>query len=269
VINRTRSAARLLEACARHGCPVCRCLGEDSARHLAALLHEHVTDLEVRAALRASRGLCNWHAGMLQGLPGAAFGAAVISADLLARERARAEALGGGGRRQRSQLTMLRRWLGRPGSAGKPARRPARCLVCDGLQSAESRHLDALLALVDDPRFEDAFVQGDGLCVPHLALLVEHGSGAARAGALERLIALAGARWRRLEAVLESFIAKHDHRARTPPTEEEGRAWRLALEMLAGAPGVFGNARPAPVPGPPVAPRPVRRASVASRDRQR
>jgi uncharacterized protein DUF6062 len=269
VINKTRSAARLLDACARHGCPVCRCVGEDSARHLTTLLHEHVTDPEVRTALRASRGLCNWHAGMLQGLPGAAFGAAIISADLLARERARVEALGRTASRRRSHLATLQRWLSRPTSAGSPARRPTHCLVCDGLQSAESRHLDALLALVDDPRFEDAFVQGDGLCVPHLALLVEHGSGAARAGALERLIALAGARWRRLEAVLESFIAKHDYRARTPPTQEEGRAWRLALEMLAGAPGVFGNARPAPPSDPPVPPRPVRRARAASRNGQR
>ena len=51
----------------------------------------------------------------------------------------------------------------RPGSAGRPARRPRRCLVCDGLQSAESRYLETLLALVDAPRFEDAWVQGDGL----------------------------------------------------------------------------------------------------------
>ena len=264
MIIRTRSGARLLEACSRHGCPVCRCLGEDSTRHLATLLHEHVTDPEVRATLRASRGLCNWHAGMLQELPGAAFGAAIISADLLARERMRAEALGRAVGRG-SRITALRRWLRRPASPVKTARRPKRCLVCDGVQAAEGRYLDALLALVDDPRFEDAFVQGDGLCVPHLTLLVEQEAGAARAVALERLVVLAGARWRRLEAALEGFIRKHDHRARTPATDEEGRAWRLALEMLAGAPGVFGNARPTPPTGPSAPPPPVRRKNVSAR----
>ncbi len=269
VINRTRSAARLLDACASQGCPVCRCLGEDSTRHLATLLHEHVTDPEVRAALRASRGLCNWHAGMLQGLPGAAFGAAILSADLLGRERARAEALGRAGSGRRSRLAVLGRWLRRPASAGETSRRPRRCLVCEGVQAAEGRYLDALLALVDDPRFEGAFAQGDGLCVPHLTLLVDQEPGAAGTVAFERLVVLASARWRRLEAALERFIAKHDHRARTSATDEEGRAWRVALEMLAGAPGVFGNARPAPTLRSPAPPRPVRRASAASRDRQR
>jgi hypothetical protein len=262
VSRRSRSEARILDACAARGCPVCRCLGEDSARHLSTILHEHVTDPEVRAALRASRGLCNWHAGMLQGVPDAAFGAAIISADLLARERLRAEALGRAVRSRGSRLTALRRWLRRPASARGTARRTRRCLVCDGVHAAERRYLDSLLALAADPRFEDAFIQGDGLCVPHLTLLVEQEPGAARVAALERLVALAGGRWRRLEAALERFIAKHDYRAKTPATEEEARAWRLALEMLAGAPGVFGNARPAPPAGAPVPARTAPRARV-------
>ena len=246
---------------------MCRCLGEDSARHLAALLHEHVTDHETRTALRASRGLCNWHSGMLQSLPGAAFGAAIVAADLLARERGRAEALARAGGGRGTRLGALRRWLGRPAPAASTApRRPRRCLICEGVQTAERRHLEGLVKLVEDPRFPDAFAQGDGLCAPHLALLVEQeGPGAA----VERLVAMAGERWRRLEAALERFIAKHDHRARTPATEEEARAWRTALEMLAGAPGVFGNARPAPPAEATARGSRPRRAGSAARDRAR
>ena len=262
----TRSEARLLEACARPGCPVCRCLGEDSAHHLATLLHEHVTDHEVRTSLRASRGLCNWHAGMLQALPGAAFGAAIVAADLLGRERARAGALAASASGRASGLRALRRWLRRPAMAAASGRRSARCLVCDGVQAAERRHLEGLLALADDPRFEDASAQGDGICAPHLSLLVDQAPAGA---AVERVVAMATARWRRLEAALERFIAKHDHRARTPATEEEGRAWRVALEMLAGAPGVFGNARPTPPAEPPPRARRGRRGADSPRDRSR
>src|SRR2546427_9538794 len=126
--SKTRSEARLLDACRERGCPVCRCLAEDSARHLATLLHEHVTDPEVRGALRASRGLCNWHAAMLQGLPGAPFGSAIISADLLARERVRAEAFGRAARSRGSRLATLRRGLARgaapAGEGGPPPRLP-------------------------------------------------------------------------------------------------------------------------------------------------
>jgi len=265
--SKTRSEARLLDACGKRGCPVCRCLGEDSARHLATLLHEHVTDPEVRGVLRASRGLCNWHAAMLQELPGAPFGSAIISADLLARERVRAEAFGRAARGRGSRLATLRRWLAREASPAGKARPRRRCLVCEGVQTSERRYLEALLALVDDPHFDDTFGQGDGVCVPHVTLLVEEEAGPARRAALERLVGLIAARWRRLEGALERFIAKHDHRARTPATEEEGRAWRLALEMLAGAPGVFGNARAAPPFHSPTHLRPVRGASAASRRR--
>lgn len=253
----TKGEARLLEACAERGCPVCRCLGEDSARHLAMLLHEHVTDLEVRRALRASRGLCNWHAAMLRELPGAPFGSAILSADLLGRERARIEARRRAARARGAGLATLRRWLrrGTPAATARPRRR---CLVCDGVNAAERRYLDALPALVDHPRFEEAFAQGDGLCVPHVTLLVETGRGEA----LERLVALAIVRWRALEAALQRFVAKHDHRARAPATEEEGRAWRLALEMLAGAPGVFGHARHAAADAKP---RRASRSAVTSR----
>jgi uncharacterized protein DUF6062 len=248
---------------------VCRCLTEDSARHLATLLHEHVTDPEVRATLRATRGLCNWHAGMLQSVPGAAFGAAILSADLLGRERARAEGLGRAARARRPRLTALRQWLSRPAAPGDPPRRTRRCLVCDGVEAAEGRHLDALLALAGDPRFEGAFAQGDGLCVPHLTRLVGHAPGSARAEAVERLVDLATARWRRLEAALERFIAKHDHRKRAPFTEEEARAWGLALEMLAGAAGVFGNARPAEPDAKPAPSVPAARRESSRRDSRR
>lgn len=87
-----------------------------------------------------------------------------------------------------------------------------------------------------------------------------------RAVALERLVVLAAARWRRLEAALERFIAKHDYRARTPATDEEGGTCCLALEMLAGAPSVFGSVRRAPPVGGAERSRPARRANIASRE---
>src|SRR5437773_10468236 len=72
---------------------------------------------------------------------------------------------------------------------------------------AESRHLDALLALADNPRVESAFARGDGLCVPHLTRLVGHTAGTPGMDAAERVVGLATARWRRLEAALDRFIA--------------------------------------------------------------
>jgi hypothetical protein len=269
--GKSAGEARLLGACARGGCPVCRCLADDSARHLGAVLHEHVTDLEVRSSLRASRGFCNWHAALLQGLPGAAFGSAILSADLMARERARAQSARGGRRRGLASLVALREWLGRParGTRGRPAPVRASCFVCEALRAAERRYLEAMVALVDDPRFLDAFDLADGLCAPHLTQLVEQDGAAREDDAIARLVALTCERWRRVEAALGRFIAKHEYRQRRPFTEEEGRAWRLALELLSGAPGVFGNALHGPAPGQPAPARRPRRPGPAGLGRGR
>lgn len=241
---------RLLDACARPGCPVCRCLRDDSLRHLRTLLYEHVTDPGVRAALRAARGFCNWHAAMLLDLPDAGFGAAILSADLLAAERSRAARLAGPRGRGSSRLASLRGLFGAgPGAPadGRGSRR--RCPTCEAVGASEGRYLREMLAFVGDPEFDAAFAQADGLCRPHLARLPEHAERPAHAAALARLVELNRAKWRRLEGALQRFVDKHEPRKRAPLTEEEAGAWRLALELLAGAPGVFGNemlARPAP-----------------------
>jgi hypothetical protein len=69
---------RLVDACAKPGCPVCRCLVADARRYLGTLLYEHVNDPDTRRRLRASWGFCGWHTWMLRDLADPAFGSAII-----------------------------------------------------------------------------------------------------------------------------------------------------------------------------------------------
>jgi hypothetical protein len=229
---------RLLDACARPGCPVCRCLGDDSRRYLDGLLREQVTDHETRTALRASRGFCSWHAAMLAGSAAAGFGAAILADDLLARAVARLRA--GPGHAPRRAAPG---WLSRLGLRRRPPGRPRRraaavCPACAWIGGAEDRYLVAVLRLAAGAGFDEAFERSDGLCVPHLELLTARHAGAP---ALDGLVERTVAKWERLRHTVQSFRDKHDHRSQAPITAEEAAAWRLALEMLAGAPGVFGN----------------------------
>jgi hypothetical protein len=238
--------SRLAEAFAKPGCPVCRCLHHDSVRQLGVLLYEHVTDPATRAALRASRGFCGWHAALAGEVPDGAFGSAIIAADVLGAEIARLERVVSRGRRREGRLGRL---LRRSGTRSTPAGRNRRaiCPVCAAVREAERRHLDALLEMVRDPRLERAFDRSDGLCVPHLDRLLETaGDTAAR----DRFLAQAIARWRAILDALGGFVAKHDHENRRAFTDAEARSWRLALEVLGGAPGLFGShvgARPGAV----------------------
>jgi len=70
---------RLIEACDEAGCPACRCLDADTHRYLTAFLYEHVTDPVSRSRLRASWGLCNWHAWMLRATADPASGVVSMS----------------------------------------------------------------------------------------------------------------------------------------------------------------------------------------------
>lgn len=129
--------ARLVEACGQPGCPVCRCVADASRRYLQALVHEQVTDVETRRRLRRAGGFCAAHAGMLEVLPGAAFGAAVLHEDLLRLAIERFE-------RQAAASASPRGWLARvtgearatasPGSRTTPA-----CPACVDAAGADRK----------------------------------------------------------------------------------------------------------------------------------
>ncbi len=230
---------RLVEACRAPGCPVCRCVLDESRGYLAALLYEQVTDPDTRRALRASWGFCGWHAAMLPEIEQAMFGAAIIYEDLVRLALERTEALAGGtrARRRRGWLAVL---VGRPrpGDVGTRYRARPACPACVSVGQTERRALDTLVKLVDDGDLQAAYARSDGLCVPHLFAAVEVGGARAE---VTTLVDRTRERWRTLGRALGSFVAKHDYRNREPYTPAEAAASARAFDTLAGAGGVFGN----------------------------
>ena len=227
----------IIDACAERGCPLCRCLLAESRRYLQALLHEGVTDVETRRRLRLAWGFCNWHTWMLADIAGSAFGAAIIYDDLITRLLRRTGDPGHGARPtgwlgslrgRRRRITLADLW-----------KRRTPCSACVDAAATETRHLDTLLAFVDDEALRAAYALSDGLCAPHLVQAVERGSESADA-----LVTRTRQAWARIGRDLGAFVGKHDHRHRQPFTEAEAAACARALEMLAGAPGVFGHVRP-------------------------
>jgi hypothetical protein len=228
---------RLVDACAAPGCPLCRCLLAESRRYLEALLHEQVTDVDTRRRIRQSWGFCNWHTWMLADVAGEALGVAIVYDDLVTRllrrtadppSRPRPGRWLGGLRRRRGEPALADLW-----------QRRAPCPACVDAGATEARYLDVLLASLDDEPLRAAYALSDGLCAPHLVQAVERGDAAA-----DSLVTRTRQAWARVGRDLSSFVDKHDHRNRQPFTEAEAAARARALEMLAGAAGVFGHARP-------------------------
>lgn len=237
---------RVVAACAAPGCPLCRCLVEDARRDLGALLDERVTDVETRRRLRAAWGLCNRHTWMLRTVGGAATGAAILHADLI---RVAAERIGGG--RDRPLARPLRRLLRRlrplrPAACARSSlvgryRARARCPLCLQAADAEARYLQTVVDFGRDAELMRAYAGSSGLCVPHVMRIIERGGDTA---ALRPLIERTIEKWRALQANLEAFVRKHDHRSTEPVSESEASACERALAIVAGAPGVFDNDRP-------------------------
>jgi Family of unknown function (DUF6062) len=228
---------KLVQACGQPGCPVCRCVGEESRGHLDALIAEHVTDPDTRRALRDAWGFCNWHTWMLLEIEGSPFGASILCEDLVRRALHRLEEPDVPRRRR------LRAWLRpsserrRPAAVDRYARRSV-CTVCVSVAETERHHLLTLVRSVRDGALEEAYGASDGICLPHLLRAVELTAGTSEA---RPLVERTRHKWAAVQRDLESFIEKHDYRNRAAYTDADAGSYMRAFEILAGAKGAFGN----------------------------
>jgi hypothetical protein len=106
----------------------------------------------------------------------------------------------------------------------------AACPMCAERPRVEAPLYAGLLHNLRDAAFAAEFDASGGLCRVHLA----GGLRAADAEAARGLAARQAAIWRRLEAVLDEFIRKHDYRFREPLLDDERDVWRRALQASSG-----------------------------------
>ena len=219
-----RTRDDLLEAM-RLGCPLCVLVERAERKAIDHFLYDQVNDIRQRDALRASRGLCLPHSEMLaEGR--SALGVAILSRDILRTMTAELEA-GAGGR------GGLKGLLGGASPGVQLAERvgpQAGCPMCAERPRLEAPLFAGLLHNLGDAGFAAAFDESGGLCRVHLA----GGLRAANPSGARDLAARQAAIWRRLEAVLDEFIRKHDYRFNEPILEDERDVWRRALQASSG-----------------------------------
>jgi len=232
---------RLLEACDKPGCPVCRSLVDESHGYLDALLYEQVTDPETRRALRASWGFCHRHTWMLLEVEQSLFGASIIYEDLVGLVLRATEPLDDG-----RSAPGPARWLAalrrrpRPAAVVERYRGRAACPACVHGADTERRYVDTLVRFLDEGDLQAAYARPDGLCLPHLVAAVEqHPAGTGTRTLVQRT----REKWARIGRDIASFVGKHDYRNREPFTPAEVASYRRAFELLVGARHVVGSAR--------------------------
>ena len=206
----------LVDALGRSGCAICRLSTRRADRFLESYIYEHVNDVDLRATIREARGFCEVHAGhFLEKLD--ALAVAITYRDILntlVRELAGAPELGGDG----GFRGVRWRLRGLAGTDSRRPRAPATCPVCEAETSAAGRALDVLTQHGDERDLDEALMEGDPFCLPHVRDALRRRPGLATLRARQQR------GWSALRDRLLEFIRKSDHNYRWETLTDEERA---------------------------------------------
>lgn len=219
----------LIEAFGEPGCAACRLLLQDDAKYIDTMLYEYVNKHVTNDAFREGRGLCNRHAWMMLNHGGNALGVAILYDATLDEVLKIIDDTPVGGFRLRGGASLADRL--------EPTRN---CLICQRVAESEKNYLRTLMDNLDDERMQDAYVQSDGLCLPHFRTALRQSNNAKR-----QLLLITTQRdiWRRLKAQVMEFMRKHNEHVDEAIEEGEHDSWLRALARMAGEEGAFGTRR--------------------------
>lgn len=226
-MNKTYELLRA--AVAKPGCALCRVEREAVQRYLDGFMYEDVTDVDLRARMRAAHGFCREHAAQAI-LVRDSLGLAIIYQDILSTARKDISETAAAPRL--AAPAFLRRDTPAPGqrlAQRVTSHRP--CPACAVREEMAQPALSTLAASLVDPQIGPLFQQSDGLCLPHfgqVAALVP--SQAALAALVERQDKVMDA----LVNELAEFIRKHDYRFTKEQMATEIDSWRRAMELVVG-----------------------------------
>jgi hypothetical protein len=238
-MNKDRSYFVFLEALEKPGCPICHLVIEDSRGYLDSLMYERVLDVPTRLDLMDSFGFCSWHAWQIPALPAICnpiVGFSIFASDILRKFDLLAHATIN--RDQEKQPWQL--WLKKVLRKVKLSSRMKgkACPTCVHVAQAEYYYLRELTDFIQDEHFLSAYEASERICLPHFFSLEQRFSNQPYYPALLKL------QLRKVQSLrntIDEFIRKQDHRFRDEIASSEAKAWRIAMEFLAGKPGVFNN----------------------------
>lgn len=227
---------KLLEACRESGCPVCRVEQESVSRHIENQFYENVNSPKWRDRLRASLGFCHEHAWLaVDRRLGDALGFSIIYRDILNSILSRLDGDGSAVRPSRQWTSLLRQvpeqarmLIERLLNAMTPVKR---CPVCEHRDETTRTVLSVLVDGLDKQELNNALVESDGLCLPHLQQALEQ---VRNLPACEALLSIHRGRLETLRAELMEFIRKNDYQAVQEGFGQEGDAWLRTVALIVG-----------------------------------
>jgi len=175
----------LKQALRQPGCPVCRCCLDQETRYLRFLLWENVNDVETRVRMAQSLGFCGRHARQLWRMEqeelGMMLGNSIIYESMVQLALYKIADTRSLMTEQRASTSWVRTLLGRLGldHYGRPPNRERflvpnqACRVCELGEEAAAHYGDVLADLLSQDEFQDMYKHSDGVCLPHLRVMLQ------------------------------------------------------------------------------------------------
>ncbi|KAA3657364.1 MAG: hypothetical protein DWQ04_28350 [Chloroflexi bacterium] len=225
------------EALHEPGCAFCRMRDKTAFSFVDAILFELVNDPQSRILFNKARGYCDKHMGLLL-LEGHAPGAAILM-DGVMKTLLRILQKNPNAKSKPSQLNKLLQQvkLGNRESLKMlltDLEPEIPCPVCTHIEDLENKYTHTLLKqFTGEYGLSEDFRQSDGLCLPHLRLVISH---AGLGDNTRLLLEMQEAIWQNLEEELAEFIRKCDHNARDERISDIESISRMkAMTLIAGA----------------------------------
>ncbi len=233
----------LIETFPKPGCAVCNLLLRDTDKAIDGLVYGFMDTEEMRTAFSAGRGLCSDHGWLLkQNKFGNVLGVAKLYAATLEQVLSVLEQTALADVPQSTFSRLFNSSERRVDSArlAEQLEPTADCMICERIDEREAEYIGIFSQYALDSRFQAAFTQSDGLCLPHLRHLLRTTQDAA---AVEYIIASHHTIWTQLKTEVESFARKQNYERLDELTASEGSSWTRAIARMGGEKGVFGMRR--------------------------
>jgi hypothetical protein len=212
--------ARLADAFAGSGCPLCRVRDDRERGYVESIVAEFVNDVPFRGALDRARGFCAPHTHALVEADrrgsGGLLGPAILFHAILRVRLAEVAAAHAAKGRARSKRVS-------------EARMPARCQICAEVQRGDLVAAAGLAQLTGDPAWAEAAASAP-FCLDHLLTVMTTDPGIASSTIEARQVA----RLRELHDQLDSFAHRSSHDRRHSITDAQRASVASAASVLGG-----------------------------------
>ncbi len=222
----------LLNAWRYPGCPVCQLSARSVKHYLASVFQESVRDPDTRVSLLSSRGFCAEHVSLL-------------ITERIANETSASVIYGDMAGNILRDISAALSSMGRPSKSNRPKRQTQaitkfikefrnddQCSACKQREMTVDHLLNELSGRLRDDRMREALQKSDGLCLPHLAQLLERVQSAEDA---RFLLNLTQEKLQKLQSEMLDLIRQQESGQTDNLNSSEATAWRNVMRMISGA----------------------------------